>query len=233
VAIIKGLEEWRPECEGAAYPLQLITDHKNLEYFMTKKLLNRRQARWTEFLTLFDHEIVYRPGKPNGKADALTRRPGDLPEGGDERLKNMEQAQNLLRELRLLADSPPAQGRPSIPDLMTEAYETDPVPGKMPEAICPNGSVKDNMVAECTKQDGRIQYRGKHYVLESDQLRLGMIQEHHDTALAELPVKAKTFDLLDRQYYWKEMRTQVDQVVRNCHHCQRSRSSQHSMFGVL
>ena len=44
MAIIKALEEWRPECEGAAYPLKLITDHKNLEYFMTKKLLNRRQA---------------------------------------------------------------------------------------------------------------------------------------------------------------------------------------------
>jgi hypothetical protein len=43
-AIIKGLEEWRPECEGAAYRLQLITDHKNFEYFITKKLLNRRQA---------------------------------------------------------------------------------------------------------------------------------------------------------------------------------------------
>jgi len=82
MAIIEVLEEWRPECEGTAYPLKLITDHKNLEYFMKKKLLNRRQARWSEFLTRFDHEIVYRPGKSNGKADALTRRPGDLPEGG-------------------------------------------------------------------------------------------------------------------------------------------------------
>jgi hypothetical protein len=38
MAIIKALEEWRPECEGATYPLQLITDHKNIEYFTTKKL---------------------------------------------------------------------------------------------------------------------------------------------------------------------------------------------------
>ena len=59
IAIIKALEEWRPECEGAAYPLQLITDHKNLEYFMRKKLLNRRQARWSEFLIRFDYQIVY------------------------------------------------------------------------------------------------------------------------------------------------------------------------------
>jgi hypothetical protein len=44
MAIIKALDEWRPECEGAANPVQLITDQKNLEYFMTKKLLNQRQG---------------------------------------------------------------------------------------------------------------------------------------------------------------------------------------------
>jgi len=27
---IKELEEWKPECEGVAYPVQLITDHKHL-----------------------------------------------------------------------------------------------------------------------------------------------------------------------------------------------------------
>jgi hypothetical protein len=31
MAIIKALEECRPECASAVYPLQLITDHKNLE----------------------------------------------------------------------------------------------------------------------------------------------------------------------------------------------------------
>ena len=236
MAITKALEEWRPECEGAAYPLQLITDHKNLEYFMTKKLLNRRQARWSEFLTHFDYETVYRPGKSNGKADALTRRPGDLPEGGDERLKNMEQVvlkpQNLPKELCLLADSLPAQGCRSISDLMSDVYKTDPLPGKILEAIRTNGSLKDITVAVCTKQDREIQYRGKCYVPKGDQLRLRLIQEHHDTALAGHPGRAKTFNLLDRQYYWKDMRKQVDQYVRNCHSCQRSRGSR-NVTGVL
>jgi len=44
MAIINVLQECRPGCEGAKYQLQLITDHKNREYFMTKKLFNRRQA---------------------------------------------------------------------------------------------------------------------------------------------------------------------------------------------
>jgi len=61
----------------------VITDHKNLEYFMSTKQLSRRQARWSEFLSRFNYGIAYRPGKAGGKPDALTRRSGDLPKEGD------------------------------------------------------------------------------------------------------------------------------------------------------
>jgi len=86
MAIVRCLEEWRPELEGTAEPFTIITDHRNLEYFMTTKQLNRRQARWSEFLSRFRFRIVYRPGKLGVKPDALTRRSQDLPEEGDERL---------------------------------------------------------------------------------------------------------------------------------------------------
>jgi hypothetical protein len=59
IVIIKALAEWRQECEGAEKTLQLITDHKNHEYFMSKTLLNRRQARWAQFLSRLDYEIFY------------------------------------------------------------------------------------------------------------------------------------------------------------------------------
>jgi len=42
-AIVIAWEEWTPECEEALHPLKLITDHKSIQYFMTKKLLNGRQ----------------------------------------------------------------------------------------------------------------------------------------------------------------------------------------------
>jgi len=87
MAIIKAHEEWRQRSKGATYPLQLLTNHKNLEDFMTKKRINKRQAQWSQFWTTFEYHIVYTPGKLNGIGDALIRRPGDLPEGGDERLK--------------------------------------------------------------------------------------------------------------------------------------------------
>ena len=44
MAIVHTFEEWRPELEGSPTPVEVITDHKNLEYFMSTKQLSRRQA---------------------------------------------------------------------------------------------------------------------------------------------------------------------------------------------
>ena len=87
LAIIRCLEEWRPELEGTETPVRVLTDHRNLEYFMSTKMLNRRQARWSEFLSRYNFRIIYRPGKQGEKPDALTRRSEDLPKEGDERLQ--------------------------------------------------------------------------------------------------------------------------------------------------
>ena len=59
---------------------------------MSTKLLNRRQTCWAEFLLRFNFKIVYHPGKAGGKPDSLIRQSEDLPQGGDERLRHMEQA---------------------------------------------------------------------------------------------------------------------------------------------
>jgi hypothetical protein len=47
LAIIRGLEEWRQYLEGAKHPIEIWTDHKNLEYFRVAQKLNRQQARWS------------------------------------------------------------------------------------------------------------------------------------------------------------------------------------------
>src|ERR1700737_276995 len=101
-AIIKSLKQWRPECEGSVHPSKILTDHKNLEYFMTSKLLNRRQTRWSEFLSRFKFKIVYRPGKQGQKPDALTRMPGDIPpKGGAEKTQQIVlKTENLDKEVQ-------------------------------------------------------------------------------------------------------------------------------------
>ena len=70
-AIICALEEWRHFLEGAQHPVEIWTDHKNLEYFMMAKKLNRRQARWSLYLAGFDFKLIYHPGCSMGKPDTL------------------------------------------------------------------------------------------------------------------------------------------------------------------
>jgi len=74
LAIICALEEWRHFLEGATHPVEIWTDHKNLEYFMTAKKLNRCQARWSLHLARFDFLLYHHPRRTMGKPDALSRR---------------------------------------------------------------------------------------------------------------------------------------------------------------
>ena len=50
LAIVRALEEWRHFVEGAEHRCEICMDHKNLQYFMTAKKLNWRQARWSLLL---------------------------------------------------------------------------------------------------------------------------------------------------------------------------------------
>jgi hypothetical protein len=86
LAIIRALEEWRHFLEGARQKFEVWTDHKNLEYFMTAKKLNRRQARWSLYLSRFDFTLHHIPGRSMGKPDALSQHPdhGDGTEDNSE-----------------------------------------------------------------------------------------------------------------------------------------------------
>ena len=74
LAIVEAVKHWRHYCESSM-ALDIYTDHKNLVYFTTTKVLNRRQVRWAEMLGEYKFTIHYTPGKDNGRADALSRRP--------------------------------------------------------------------------------------------------------------------------------------------------------------
>jgi hypothetical protein len=67
LAIIDAFEEWCHLLEGAQYITMDYTDHKNLEYFMSTRVLNRRQAKWSISLSQFDFMITYCPSNLHRK----------------------------------------------------------------------------------------------------------------------------------------------------------------------
>ena len=45
LAIFEAFKIWQYYLEGSVYPINIITDHKNLEYFSTTKVLTWRQVQ--------------------------------------------------------------------------------------------------------------------------------------------------------------------------------------------
>ena len=73
LAIFEAFKIWRHYLEGLAYPIDIVMDHKNLEYFSTTKVLTRRQVWWSEYFSQFNLVIRFCSGYLSTKPDALTR----------------------------------------------------------------------------------------------------------------------------------------------------------------
>lgn len=71
-ALIRALEVW----QHYLLPKEFIihTDHETLKHLKAQYKLNRRHAKWVEFLEIFPYVIKYKQGQENRVADALSRR---------------------------------------------------------------------------------------------------------------------------------------------------------------
>jgi len=190
LAIVRCFEEWRPHLVGSPHPIQVLTDHKNLEFFKTKRTLNQRQIRWSEFMSEFPWYAEYRPGKLGGKPDSLTRRSGDLPKEGDQRLtqrfraflnpcnlekpesSNLQICADILNEHEDL-DVLNEQEDLSLKDLFQQGFAADPFPGEVLQMLH-NGVRHSRAIslAECSEQNGCLTYWDRIYVPCHEQLRL-------------------------------------------------------------
>jgi hypothetical protein len=202
LAIIQGLEEWRHYLEGARHPVEIWTDHKNLEYFRVAQKFNRRQARWSLYLSHFDFTLHHKPGRSMGKPDALSRRADHGSGQGDNnnltllapelfrihalagiRLEGDER--NILREVRR-----------SLKDNVQEelvakaARELQKDKGR--------GMVKS---AEWSESDGLLMFCGKIYVPKDKNLGRRIVEQHHDMCIAGHAGRFKTLKLISRNYW--------------------------------
>src|SRR5258708_39379013 len=82
LGIMESQREFRPWLAGSDLPISVISDHKNLEYFMNLQCLNHRQAQWSLELSEFNFKLSYAPGKDN-PADAPSHHPDLVPADGD------------------------------------------------------------------------------------------------------------------------------------------------------
>ena len=200
LAIIRALEEWRHHLEGTQHVFEIWTDHKNLEYFMSAKKLNRRQARWSLFLSRFHFTLHHRPGSKSLKPDALSRRP-DHGKGEDDNsnvtLLKPEyfQIQALRRgHVQLTGEEQGLLRR------IRNAKDFDEPVAKAMELLKRSGQ-RSLAGEEWSHEQDLILFRGKVYVPKDDDLRRQIVHNHHDSPVAGHPGRWKTLELVSRNYW--------------------------------
>ncbi|XP_019052082.1 PREDICTED: uncharacterized protein LOC109114217 [Nelumbo nucifera] len=72
LAIVEAVRTWRPYIQGRKFFIQ--TDQRSLKYFLDQRVATSEQQKWVAKLLGYDYEILYRSGRGNSAADALSRR---------------------------------------------------------------------------------------------------------------------------------------------------------------
>ncbi|MBW0582902.1 hypothetical protein O181_122617, partial [Austropuccinia psidii MF-1] len=99
LGIVWALKRWRALLLSISSPFEVPTNHSSLQYFMSSKILTRRQARWAEFLSEFHFSITYRPGRLATLSDALSFRDNIYPERGEDFIsKNPINYQKIIKQ---------------------------------------------------------------------------------------------------------------------------------------
>lgn len=71
LAIVWATKYFRPYLFGRKF--KIMTDHRPLQWVMNMKEPNSRLTRWRLRLSEYDYTVIYKPGKINSNADALSR----------------------------------------------------------------------------------------------------------------------------------------------------------------
>ena len=198
MAIYNAFKHWCHYLEGASTPIDVVTDHQNLQYFLMMKVLSRRQARCSEYLSQFNMVIRFRPRKLGTKPDALTCCWDVYPKEGssDYASINPQNHQPVFTNEQLTLSLhtstlwlPALQGS-LIMD--TERLQADIVSSLQsdPTALAHLSDQTDPQWT--TSPDGLLRQDDHIYVLDFGTLRLHILQYAHDHPLSGHFSQSKT-----------------------------------------
>ena len=229
LAIIRELEAWRHLLEGVQYKFEIWTDHKNLEYFMKAQKLNRRQARWALHLSRFDFTLKHVAGSKMGKADGLSRR-ADWKVGMDKDNENQVFIKDhWIRSMyEVVVEGPEVESVEKIKKARSKDEDIVRVVEEMKRV-----GVKKLRGNEWKIEGDLVLKEGKVYVPKDEELRVEIIQLHHDVPAAGHGGRWKTVELVTRNYWWLGVTRDVGKYVEGCNLCQRMKNQTEEPAGKL
>ncbi|MBW0579778.1 hypothetical protein O181_119493 [Austropuccinia psidii MF-1] len=234
LGIFWALKRWRAFLLSLSSPFEVVTDHSSLQYFMSSKVLTRRQACWSEFLSEFHFSITYCPGRLATLPDALSHWDDLYPERGEDFIsKNPMNFQQLIVQDEAQPSKYFAVKVESFSNFIYSIQKKlwqDPQYRSILEDLGKGKSVQDYSLDSSSQL---LLFKDWVVVPNDSTIQLSILQKHHDSPLAGHPGQEKTLKLVKQDFHWSGMTQFIKDYVSSCQQCSRNKNIHHKKFGFL
>ncbi|GJS67859.1 ty3-gypsy retrotransposon protein [Tanacetum coccineum] len=201
-AITEAVKKWRQYLLGRRF--RIYTDHHSLKHILTQTIQTPEQQKWVTKLLGYDFEVLYKPGRENTVADALSR--VDIPS--------------------MLAISYPTA--PWLDDIRSY-YSTNPQGIEFAASITADPTVFPNHVF----RDGLVFIAGKLFIPPISHIREQLLTEFHSSFIGGHAGINATVKRLSGTFTWLGLKKDVAQFVKSCTVCQAIKHPNHKPYGLL
>jgi transposase InsO family protein len=205
MAILHALKKWRPYLIGRHFKVK--TDHDSLKYFLEQRLSSEEQQKWVTKILGYDFEIVYKKGKQNVVADALSRKDEDV--------------EAFLYAISIIQ-----------PDWIIEArdeWKNDEKVWTLIERLQQDSGASDTF----TWKNDSLWYKDRLYLCKNSQLKQKVLLELHTSPVGGHSGFLKTYHRVKKDFFWDGLKTDVQRFVAECLVCQQNKVETIKTPGLL
>ena len=193
LALIMAVEKWRPYLQRQEFTI--LTDHKSLSFLNEQNLHSEMQRKAMTRLMGFHFKIVYKKGKANVAADALSR------------------------VAHLMAVQAVSTVQPVWIQEVLNSYTTDPKAQLLLKQLAVSSPDANGFSLE----QGLIRHNGNIWIGQNSSLQTKIIAAFHSSALGGHSGITPTYYKLRKHFAWKGMKQDVESYIKQCSVCQHAK----------
>ena len=196
------------------------TDHRSLKHLMDQVIQTPEQHRYLSKLLGFNYTIVYKPGKENVVADALSRVDEDMIDD----VSTQKDYQYLFTEGVYHALT-------TVSSNLLDALRAEVLQNSELQAIVQE--IAKGKAEHYVLRDGLLYFKNKLRVAADSTLRSIILHEFHNSPIGGHAGILKTFLKVSTSFYWPGLRSDVKQYVGKCLVCQQIKYPTSKVAGLL
>ncbi|GMI70628.1 hypothetical protein HRI_000732100 [Hibiscus trionum] len=205
LAVLMAVKRWFPYLVGRHFKIR--TDHQSLKFLAENQAITPAQQKWVAKMMGFDYEVCYRKGTHNIVADCLSRKPNEVG------CLNMSVSSVTTDTLNRVAATWVQDGR--LKKIIDELKR---------------GTRRNDKYS----WDGRkLKRKGKLVVRNDETLRREILNFFHISPAGGHSGAHVTSQRVANVFYWKGLKREVRNLVKECGICQRNKDDLQHPRGLL